>query len=133
MLRTRFGTQPASTGATIYWPAAFFGLDRTRAFSTATAAQQQAILALCTRAVMEEALFIEKLGMAYASRLAQLAETSECLRAVLAEPLAPPRGDEHGPGAARHYAAAVAFFAAGFFFAAAAAVARFGLAADTRS
>ncbi len=58
-----------------YWNAAHFGLDRVAIFQDASFDEQQAILALASLNLLQEAYCIEKAGMGYMSRMALLAES----------------------------------------------------------
>ena len=49
------------------WDAEHFGLHKASAFRALDARRRQAVLAGCARGVLEEAYFIEKLGLAFAA------------------------------------------------------------------
>ncbi|MBI4751943.1 MAG: ferritin-like domain-containing protein [Acidobacteria bacterium] len=59
------------------WPASFFQLDRSQIFQEATVEERSAILAGCSRAILEEAFWIEKCGMYFAPKMALMAESLE--------------------------------------------------------
>lgn len=56
------------------WRPAAFGLDVVHAFEQADEAVQRAVLAACARGRLVEAYFIEKAGVAYAAKMALLAD-----------------------------------------------------------
>lgn len=60
-----------------YWNATYFNLDKVKIFQDSTPAEQNAILQLCNKGLMEEAYFIEKAGMGYMAKMVLLAETTE--------------------------------------------------------
>jgi len=59
------------------WSADFFGLSNAKAFKNASAQEQQAILEACSLGLLEESLFIEQNGMAFATKMSMLSETIE--------------------------------------------------------
>ncbi len=59
------------------WDAEHFGLHKASAFRALDARRRQAVLAGCARGVLEEAYFIEKLGLAFAAKMALLADSTE--------------------------------------------------------
>jgi hypothetical protein len=65
----------------IYWPAKFFGLNKSKLFVDATPHQQSQILQACSRDLLHEAYFIEKSGLAYCAKMVLLAETTETAQA----------------------------------------------------
>jgi hypothetical protein len=65
------GTEPIS------WGVGYFGLDRVGILQSATLSQQNAILQICNRNLLEEAYFVEKAGMGYMAKMVLLAETLE--------------------------------------------------------
>jgi hypothetical protein len=65
------GTEP------IMWGAGYFGLDRVGIFRSASLEQQNAVLQICNRNLLEEAYFVEKAGMGYMAKMVLLAETLE--------------------------------------------------------
>lgn len=76
--RAHGATRPAEPrGDLAYWPAEFFGLDRAALFQDAPEAQRRAILDGCGRGLVEEAYFIEKVGVGFAAKMALMAETTE--------------------------------------------------------
>jgi hypothetical protein len=60
-----------------YWTAAFFGLDRVSLFQSASAADQQAILARANRDLLLESSSIEQAGIGYMAKMVLLAESVE--------------------------------------------------------
>ena len=64
-------------GRRVVWPASFFALERVGVFSQADEATQQRILERCSLQIVEEAWFIERAGMAFASRMCLEAPTLE--------------------------------------------------------
>jgi hypothetical protein len=65
------GTEPQ------YWNPDYFGLDRVGIFQAADLSQQNAVLQICNRHLLEEAYFVEKAGMGYMAKMVLLAETLE--------------------------------------------------------
>ena len=59
------------------WPASFFKLDASGLFRRLPEQQQNAIVALCSKAIVEEALLIEKCGMAFGLKMSALSEVVE--------------------------------------------------------
>jgi len=59
------------------WNAAYFRLDQVQYFQDASEEVKAATVRRLSRELLEEALFIEQSGMAFASRMALLAETQE--------------------------------------------------------
>ncbi|MBE9029683.1 ferritin-like domain-containing protein [filamentous cyanobacterium LEGE 11480] len=78
ILRSALGT-PHSTCDTagLPWTASYFDLDRVDLFTQATDPQQQQILQIVNRNLLEEAYFVEKAGMGYMANMVQVAETLE--------------------------------------------------------
>lgn len=79
VLKSRLGKiqTPSVSDYSIYWQAEFFGLDRVTLFQDSSPAEQQHILQLVNQALLTEAYLIEKTGIAYMSKMALLAETTE--------------------------------------------------------
>lgn len=59
------------------WPAEYFNLDQSSLFGSLDQAEQHAVLTLCSEAIVEEALLIEKCGMAFGVKMSALAESVE--------------------------------------------------------
>lgn len=59
------------------WAASCFALDQTTAFRQAPAAAQRAVLDVAAHGLLHEAFYIEKAGIAYATRMSGLARTVE--------------------------------------------------------
>ncbi|MFO0725922.1 MAG: hypothetical protein U1E65_19210 [Myxococcota bacterium] len=59
------------------WEPSQFGLDRSSAWQAADEQDQRLIHALVARSTLEEAYFLEKIGLAYCARAAHLADTTE--------------------------------------------------------
>jgi hypothetical protein len=59
------------------WSAAFFGLQRSVAYQSLNKRARRRVLEECGRGLLEEAYFIEKLGLTFASKMALAAETTE--------------------------------------------------------
>lgn len=59
------------------WKPDYFGLHTTKAFQNATEEQQLAIVSGSSQALLEEALYIEQSGMAYAAKMSIMADTIE--------------------------------------------------------
>jgi hypothetical protein len=77
LVRRRVGERPKGTpSGGAHWGAKHFGLHEARLYRGATEAQRLAILERCGRALLEEAYFIEKAGVAYAAKMILLAESS---------------------------------------------------------
>ncbi len=66
-----------NVGESPRWTADHFRLNQVQCFREATAEQRAATVERLSRELLEEALFIEQSGMAFASRMALLAETHE--------------------------------------------------------
>lgn len=79
VLKSRLGKiqTPSISEHSIYWQAEFFGLDRVTLFQDSPPTEQQQILQLVNQALLTEAYLIEKTGIAYMSKMALLAETTE--------------------------------------------------------
>jgi hypothetical protein len=75
-LRRRLGPRPAAPAGHAHWDAAFFGLDRSRAFRAAGAAAQAAVLERLGRGLLAEAVVIETCGVSYAGKMLLLAEST---------------------------------------------------------
>ncbi len=74
-LERRGRTVPRRSEAKVHWDASFFGLDRVEAFFSAAACAQQRILERCGRMLLEEAFFIERAGVAFASKMVLLSQS----------------------------------------------------------
>ncbi|MDI1226384.1 MAG: ferritin-like domain-containing protein [bacterium] len=61
----------------IFWPACWWGLDRSAVFTRADNEMQQAALAACTRGLLNEAYFIEKSGLAYSAKMVLVAPSTD--------------------------------------------------------
>ena len=59
------------------WPASSFGLDRVTEFIDASDERKRAILRRCAADRLAEALYVEKLGLAFCAKMTLLAETTE--------------------------------------------------------
>lgn len=57
------------------WRASYLGLPQVRLFQEASLGEQQAIVELASRGLLEEAYWIEKVGMGYMARMVLLAQT----------------------------------------------------------
>lgn len=79
VLKSRLGKikTPSISAHSIYWQAEFFGLDQVTLFQASSPTEQQQILQLVNQALLTEAYLIEKTGIAYMSKMALLAETTE--------------------------------------------------------
>ena len=71
------GVSPLVPTTPLPWDADFFGLSHIRAFRAADAEAQARVLAHACEGVLQEALQIETLGMAYAAKMTLLAPTLE--------------------------------------------------------
>lgn len=71
------GTLAQIIGPVPFWAASFFQLDQSRFFQESTPEEQSAILTGCSRAILEEAFWIEKCGMYFAPKMALLAQSPE--------------------------------------------------------
>ena len=60
-----------------FWPATFFELERLSAFRGASPDAQDAIVRTCGDDLLQEALHIETIGMAFSSRMVLLSDTVE--------------------------------------------------------
>lgn len=67
---------PAPSG-TLYWPLTYFSLDRVHIVQDASPEEQQAICAIAGHSLLEEAYWIERIGVGYMARMVLLAETQE--------------------------------------------------------
>lgn len=74
-LKGRRPQRNEASAETPYWPASYFGLDRTRRFLEASESDQRAILLGCSRNILSEIYYIEKSGMYFASKMCLLAES----------------------------------------------------------
>lgn len=61
----------------IFWPASWWGLDRSAVFMRADMERQHAALVGCTRGMLNEAYFIEKSGLAYSAKMVLIAPTTD--------------------------------------------------------
>ncbi|HVJ92716.1 MAG TPA: ferritin-like domain-containing protein [Labilithrix sp.] len=80
VLRAALGTSAnlaPSVASHQHWDAAYFGLDRTHIFQDASEEDRARILDAAGRALLEEAYFIEKSGVAFAAKMVLLSETTE--------------------------------------------------------
>lgn len=59
------------------WPASSFGLDRVTEFAEAGETRQRDIVRRCAADRLSEALYVEKLGLAFCAKMTLLAETAE--------------------------------------------------------
>jgi len=59
------------------WPPSSFGLDRVTEFVDATNERQREIVRLCATDRLAEALYVEKLGLAFCAKMTLLAESAE--------------------------------------------------------
>ena len=57
----------------IFWPAKHFNLDRVTIFRDASEEEREQILEGCCRDLLEEAYWIEKLGMYFAAKMSLMA------------------------------------------------------------
>ena len=64
------------------WSPEFFGLSDTRAFKNASAEQRSKIIESCSLGLLEESLFIEQNGMAFATKMSMLSGTVEELSLI---------------------------------------------------
>lgn len=74
-LERRGRTVLQASGTAVHWNASFFGLDRVEAFFSATPSAQCRILERCGRMLLEEAYFIERAGIAFASKMVLLSKS----------------------------------------------------------
>lgn len=70
-------TQPQIDFTIPAWDAAHFNLDRVQIFQEATEEERQQIVAIASRALLEEAYFIEQAGVGYMAKMVLMAETQE--------------------------------------------------------
>ncbi len=68
---------PAAESPQFYWNATHFGLNRVKIFNQTTQKHQNQILHLASYQLLEEAYFIEKLGMNFAAKMILLSETTQ--------------------------------------------------------
>ncbi|HST20756.1 MAG TPA: ferritin-like domain-containing protein [Blastocatellia bacterium] len=61
----------------IFWPAKHFNLDRVTIFRDASEEEREQILEACCRDLLEEAYWIEKLGMYFAAKMSLMAYSTE--------------------------------------------------------
>jgi hypothetical protein len=61
----------------VFWPAGHFNLDRVTTFRDASEEERARILEGCCRDLLEEAFWIEKLGMYFAAKMSLLAHSTE--------------------------------------------------------
>ncbi len=71
----RRGRKPMMNDQTQLWDAPFFGLDAVSAFRDAGPDARERILARAGQTLVEEAFFIERAGIAFASKMALMAES----------------------------------------------------------
>ncbi|MDJ0845022.1 ferritin-like domain-containing protein [Crocosphaera sp.] len=62
---------------TVFWNATFFSLDRVKYFQEATPEQQQKILTIANRDILEEIYWVEQAGVGYMAKMVTLSETFE--------------------------------------------------------
>lgn len=65
------------TPETLYWSPVYFGLDRVGIVQDASPAEQAEICAIAAQQILEEAYWIERMGVGYMARMVLLAETQE--------------------------------------------------------
>lgn len=70
-------TDPSPEPIARYWNAQHFDLDKVQLFQEASPTEQEAILTLTNRGLMEEAYWIEQAGVGYMAKMVLLAETQE--------------------------------------------------------
>jgi hypothetical protein len=66
-----------AAASSAFWPASFFELERLTAFRDASPDTQDAIVRSCGDGILQEALHIETIGLAFSSRMVLLADTVE--------------------------------------------------------
>ncbi len=66
-----------SNPKTLFWNATFFNLDRVKYFQEATPSQQQEILTIANRDILEEIYWVEQAGVGYMAKMVTLSETFE--------------------------------------------------------
>ena len=77
-LKRHTALQPAGeVRAQAFWPAAHFKLDRVAIYRDAHEEERRSILKECSRDILEEAYYIEKCGMYFASKMGLLAESAQ--------------------------------------------------------
>jgi len=89
-LKSRFDSEPIAPesqnsnshgegedGGVTYWDAEYFDLKNVKLFQESRPEEQQEILHLCSRGLLEEAYFVEKSGMGYMAKMLLLAESTE--------------------------------------------------------
>lgn len=77
-LRSRAVFERERTNASqIFWPAKHFNLDRVTVFRDADESERERILEGCCRDLLEEAYWIEKLGMYFAAKMSLMAHGTE--------------------------------------------------------
>ena len=79
VLASALGSKPAARAvlASPPWDAAFFGLNQSTLFQTATTDEQTRILQQASQDLLVEAYCLEKAGMGYMAKMTLLAETTE--------------------------------------------------------
>ncbi len=73
--RTNLYQDPSS--AKLYWPAEFYGLDKSAFYQNANIDLKNNINHLCDQDILNESYFIEKIGIAYSAKLILMAPTTE--------------------------------------------------------
>ena len=69
----KLGIAPSSTPLdTPYWNAEFHGLHQSSLFQSFSDEQKKCVLIACSRNLLEEALYIEQSGMAFAAKMTPL-------------------------------------------------------------
>lgn len=67
----------SSNTETVFWNATFFSLDRVKYFQEATPEQQQEILTIANRDILEEIYWVEQAGVGYMAKMVTLSDTFE--------------------------------------------------------
>lgn len=62
---------------TLFWDDTYFGLNKVKYFQEATAKQQQKILQIANRDLLEEIYWVEQAGVGYMAKMVTLSETCE--------------------------------------------------------
>lgn len=75
--RRGLGLEPRAQAGEPFWGAAHFGLDRVPIFRGIREREKRAVLLACSRSLLEEGYFIEKLGLAFTAKMTALAHTTE--------------------------------------------------------
>lgn len=69
--------RPGENGKKIYWTADYFGLSQVSLFQQLTAPDQENVLAIANRQLLEEIYWVEQAGVGYMAKMVLLAETVE--------------------------------------------------------